>query len=338
MQMSVADPGSLNRLREMMRQYANRVLAIVTASLFIGCHQVHTTVQETTSRHETALQWVTPAVSAPRLQHRIFYSAAAGSEVSYHIYIPEIYDEEETKCFPVLFWLHGHGGGLIGIPYLAEHFDLAIRNGEMPPVLIVFPNGLFESMWCNSKDGRVPMETIVVEELVPHIDSIFRTIASREARLIEGFSMGGYGAARLGFRYHDIFGAVSILGAGPLQLEFSPSVGPSRKVLTRERVLRDVYGGDQEYFRTQSPWVLAEQNAFPLSSNSHLRIAIGECDETLDFNRDFDSRLTDLGIPHTFEVLPDIGHNTMALFNAMGDSNWEFYRNVFGENVPDFGP
>jgi len=326
----------VDRLREMIRQYANRALAIVAGLLLIGCHQAQTTAQEIASRHETTLQWVTPIVSAPRLQHCIFYSAAAESEVSYHIYIPELYDTEGTQRFPVLFWLHGHGGGLNGIPYLVKSFDLAIRAGEMPPVLIIFPNGLFESMWCNSKDGRVPMETIVVEELVPHIDSVFRTIASQDARLIEGFSMGGYGAARLGFRYHDIFGAVSILGAGPLQREFYPSIGPSGMALSRERVLRDVYGSDQEYFRTQSPWVLAEQNSFALSSNSHLRIAIGDRDETLDFNCDFSSHLTSLGIPHTFEVLPDIGHNTMALFNAMG--NWEFYRDVFCAKVPADGP
>ncbi|MCD4706791.1 MAG: hypothetical protein K8S62_03540, partial [Candidatus Sabulitectum sp.] len=68
----------------------------------------------------------------------------------------------------------------------------------------------------------------------------------------------------------------------------------------------------------------------------HLRIAIGDRDETLDFNCDFSSHLTSLGIPHTFEVLPDIGHNTMALFNAMG--NWEFYRDVFCAKVPADGP
>ena len=59
------------------------------------------------------------------------------------------------------------------------------------------------------------METIILKELVPHIDETYRTLASRQGRLIEGFSMGGYGAARLAFKHHEIFGAASILARGP---------------------------------------------------------------------------------------------------------------------------
>jgi hypothetical protein len=57
---------------------------------------------------------------------------------------------------------------------------------------------------------------------------------------------------------------------------------------------------------------------------------VGGLDETLPFNRSFDERLTGLGIPHTFAVLPGIGHNPMALINALRDANQEFYRRFFG--------
>jgi len=290
--------------------------------------------QKTVSRQAEIKQWVTPAVQAPHLRHRIFYSAAAKSNVSYHIYLPELYDIEKSRNFPVLYWLHGHGGGLKGIPHLVKHFDQAIRTGSMPPVIIVFVNGMFESMWCNSRDGSVPMETVVVKELVPHIDASFRTIASREGRLIEGFSMGGYGAGRLFFKFHNIFGAASMLAAGPLQQEFTPSLGPKVSAHARVRILKTVYGGDQEYFRIQSPWVLAKQNAAAMHDTMHLRQVIGDRDKTLEFNRDFDAHLTRIGIPHTFSVLPNLGHNTLALFSVLGKGNWEFYRSVFNAN-PD---
>jgi len=113
----------------------------------------------------TTAQWVTPVVRAPRLQFRTFDSAAAKTKVSYHLYAPKVYDAEQERRFPVLYWLHGTGGGLAGLRPLVEHFDAAIRAGKMPPLLVVFPNGLAESMWCDSKDGRVPMETVVVKEL-----------------------------------------------------------------------------------------------------------------------------------------------------------------------------
>jgi endo-1,4-beta-xylanase len=64
-------------------------------------------------------------------------------------------------------------------------------------------------MYVDWKDGSAPMETIIVKELVPHIDATYRTIATREGRLLDGYSMGGYGAARLGFKYHDLFLAVA---------------------------------------------------------------------------------------------------------------------------------
>src|SRR5439155_2864928 len=138
-------------------------------------------------------------------------SSAAGANVSYFIYTPEAYDTAKEQRFPVLYWLHGSGGGLAGVPRLVSHFDGAIRAGKIPPMLVVLPNGLASSMWCDSKDGKVPMETIVLKELLPVIDATYRTIATREGRILEGFSMGGYGAAHLGFKHPELFATISIL-------------------------------------------------------------------------------------------------------------------------------
>jgi predicted peptidase len=44
-----------------------------------------------------------------------FDSAAAKSAVSYHIYTPEVHDAETERRFPVLYWLHGSGGGLTSV-------------------------------------------------------------------------------------------------------------------------------------------------------------------------------------------------------------------------------
>jgi enterochelin esterase-like enzyme len=285
----------------------------------------------TTAPADTKSQWVLPAVNAPRVQHRTFDSAAVKTKVSYFIYTPEIYDTEKEMRFPVLYWLHGSGGGSAGVPPLAAHFDSAIRASKIAPMLVVFANGLPDGMWCDWKDGSMPMETIVMKELVPHIDATFRTIAKREGRVIEGFSMGGYGAARLGFKHHGVFGAVSILGAGPLHPEFQTvRVGPRG----RDWILQTVFGGDLEYFKAQSPWVLAEQNAAAVRGKTRIRQAIGDRDETLGFNRDFHEHLAKLEIPHSFTVLPGIPHNPMGVLDALGEANWEFYRAVFGKLDP----
>ena len=275
-------------------------------------------------------RWVLPAVAAPRVERHIFQSAAVKAKVSYFLYTPEIYGTEKERRFPVLYWLHGTGGGAQGIAPLSAFFDRAIREGKIPPMLIVFPNGLSSSMWCDSKDGAVPMETVVVKELIPHIDATFRTIAKREGRIIEGFSMGGYGAARLGFKYPDLFANISILAGGPLDLEFK---GPRATGNPKERegILQTTYGGDMEYFKTQSPWMLAEQNNATVRERTNVRVVVGADDFTAGLNRKLAAHLKQVGIPHTFTEIPQIAHSTMPLLNAHGEKNWEFYRNAFGK-------
>lgn len=275
---------------------------------------------------ESAPAWVTPEVQAPRVRRVIFESAAARTKVSYFVYVPESYDAEPLRRFPVLYWLHGTGGGLQGVAPLAARFDAAIREGRAPAMLVVFANGLATSMWADSRDGKVPMETIVTRELVPHVDATFRTIARHEGRLIEGFSMGGYGAARLGFGHPELFGAVSILSGGPLQREFkeTPRAGPQERAF----VLNTVFGGDHAWFTAQSPWVRAERNAAALRG-SRIRVVIGDADEMLAVTRAFDAHLTKVGVPHEFVVLPGVDHSPLAVLEALGDDYWRFIRRAF---------
>lgn len=272
--------------------------------------------------------WVTPAVRANRVERRTFESAAAKTTVSYHLYTPEVYDKDKERRFPVLYWLHGSSGGLPGIKPLSEFFDEAIRRENIPPMLVVFPNGLELSMWCDSKDGRVPMETVVVKELVPLIDTSFRTLAKREGRIVEGFSMGGYGAARLGFLYPDIFGKVSILAGGPLDLELQ---GPKAKgnPVGRDRILKDTFGGDLEDFKAKSPLTVVTKFAASDAVRPMVRVAVGSRDFTAELNRAFSEHLKHHKIDHDYKLVPDVGHDTKALLKGLGDANWKFYRKTF---------
>ncbi len=300
---------------------------LLTALLFSLLASPALNAQET---RELAL--VTRQVNAPRVQFQILESAAAKTKVSYHIYTPEVYDTDNERRFPVMYWLHGSGGGLQGIAPVAAWFDAAIHEGRIPPMLVVFPNGLASSMWCDSKDGSVPMETIVIRELLPHIDATFRTLATREGRIIEGFSMGGYGAARLGFKYPQLFGAVSILAGGPLDLDFA---GPraAGNPAERERILNGTFGSDLDYYRSQNPIRVAEQQADAVRGKVRVRMAVGSHDNTGPLNRAYSEHLKKLNIAHTFTIVPGLGHDTLALLKGLGDANWEFYRAALADNT-----
>jgi len=260
------------------------------------------------ARAQATVEWRTPAAVAPRVSYQAFHSPAAGTRVSLHLYVPAAHAQPGGRRYPVVYWLHGSGGGVPGILPLARLVDAAIEAGQVPPMLVVFVNGLRMGMYVDWMSGTVPMETVIVRDLVGHVDATYRTVAAREGRLLDGFSMGGYGAARLGFKFPELFGAVSIIGAGPLQA---------------------VYGGDRANFRVVSPSRHAADNAERIARESRVRMVIGDRDETYAKNEAFHEHLERLGIPHAWIVLPGVGHDPMAVLEALGDRHWAFYRAAF---------
>jgi len=287
---------------------------------------------QTTSR----LQWVTTAVKGRGVSHHSFESKAAGCRVSYHLYRPATYDRQPEARFPVVYWLHGSGGGLAGIPKVSAHFDDAIKAGKLQPCLVVFVHGMIEGMYVDWKDGSAPLESVIIKDLLPHIDGNYRTIASRDGRLLDGFSMGGYGAARLGFKYPELFGAISMMGAGPLQEDLTSGPRTSRQKAIQ--VLDKVYGGDPEYFKSVSPRSIAKKNRDKLMRGLLIRHVCGDKDETFRNNREFHEFLEQLKIPHIWTVLPGVDHNPMRTLEALGDSNWDFYRKAFQKSSVGEGP
>lgn len=268
-----------------------------------------------------SLPWVPPVVVADGVQRLVLTSAAAGTEVGCHVWTPPQYAADPNLRLPVVYWLHGSGGGESGIAVVAAQFASAIARGVLPPVLVVFPNGLANGMWCDSHDGSQPVETIVVDELVPHVERTFRTRTTRQDRLLVGFSMGGYGALRLGMRHHERFATMVSLGGGPLQPELVAT--PRADEARRLQVLRTVYGGDMVVFTRCSPWQLAEEHRESLRS-SRLLLAVGDADETLPANRSMHERLATLGIAHAWHELPGVAHDPRGVLTALGDRLWTF--------------
>lgn len=270
--------------------------------------------------------WVTPPISAPNVSQHLFASAAVGANVSYHVYLPDAYQTEPARRFPVLYWLHGSDSVLTGIAAVSAAFDSAIDAGRIPPLMVVYANGLANGMWCDAASGLQPVESMLTADLIPEVDARFRTLPEARARLVEGFSMGGYGAARMALRHPDLFGAASTLGAGPLQLEFLVEDPNLQPIEVRQRILAEVYGNSQAIFAAQSPWQLAELH--PPAPGYRLRQIIGTLDFTLGRNRDFHMHLDALGIAHQYVEVPGVGHSVPGILSVLGDAFWDFHRNA----------
>jgi enterochelin esterase-like enzyme len=148
---------------------------------------------------------------------------------------------------------------------------------------------------------------VIVRDLIPHIDNSYRTIADRSARAVEGFSMGGFGAAHLGFKYPDVFGAVSMFSAALFD-----------------------NSNDKAFLEATSPWKLVARNADAIRGRTPIRMIVGDQDSLLELNRKFDLLLDSLNIEHQFVVLPGIGHNAALLYQGLGDGAFAFYAKAWG--------
>src|SRR5262249_27221814 len=137
--------------------------------------------------------------------------------VNYLVYLPPKYNSDPHMRFPVIYMLPGLSGDCREVGPMIQKFDEAINKNQCPPLIIIAVQGIYGSFYTDAKDGGRPVESVIVKELIERVDNTFPTIPDREHRALEGFSMGGFGAAHLAFKYPELFGVVSM---------FAPLVGP----------------------------------------------------------------------------------------------------------------
>ena len=228
-----------------------------------------------------------------------------GTIASYRLYLPPDYASNMGRRYPVIYFTHGANVDSkrpITSGYVAR-IDAAIRSGVMPAVILVVIQGPNNAWWVDSPNGQLPVESVVIKDLIPHIDATYRTIPTRAARAIEGHSMGGFGALHLGFKYSDLFVAVT---------------GNSSALL----------GAGANYGEEETPLALAGKFTEKLRQQN-IRFLCGTADNLISGSRTLDARLTELNIPHQFIPVEGSPHNHDQLLAYMNFDPMEFYGKVF---------
>ncbi|MCA0755102.1 esterase family protein [Paenibacillus sp. N4] len=152
-----------------------------------------------------------------------------------NVYLPAGYDSNDKAVrYNVLYLLHGVGGdqyewlssnGKVDERFIICHlFDNLIANGDIDPLIIVFPNGRSAHDWTDTSFtsegtnmlGFYYFDYELRYDLIPFIESNYKTYANitdttpegirynRTHRAIAGLSMGGMQALNLilgGYRY-----------------------------------------------------------------------------------------------------------------------------------------
>jgi S-formylglutathione hydrolase FrmB len=126
-----------------------------------------------------------------------------------YVYLPPGYTPE--KKYPLGIFLHGATQDeQFFLEQPLELFDKAIACGELPPVVLVAPDGsimgrpsLFNSAswWANSRAGN--FEDYLMHDVWNFVMENFSIHPEREAHALFGVSMGGCGAYAHAMKYKD---------------------------------------------------------------------------------------------------------------------------------------
>jgi S-formylglutathione hydrolase FrmB len=155
-------------------------------------------------------------------------------------------------------------------------------------------------------------ESYILKELIPEVQSRYRTIEARYGRAIAGLSMGGYGALKFGLKSPSTFvfaGSMSgAVGVTRLSEKETGSSGWAKSM--------QLFGPpDSETRKANDPFQIINQLAAGrISSLPFFYLDCGTEDSPLiaPYNRELAALMSEKKIPHEYRELP-------------GDHSWAYW-------------
>jgi enterochelin esterase-like enzyme len=207
-----------------------------------------------------------------KIERQQLRSRSMGRSEAFRIYTPACYSQQAGRRYPVVYLLHGgeHNEEHWDDVGVDDAADALIAAGHIPPLLIVLPDGGQD--FGPLRGSPPPFAGYLHDELIPHIDASYRTLADRADRAIGGISYGAAWALLLAARYPASFSAV---GAHSPAIGTFNGIYPDAQALCAQqpRVYVDV--GDRDALRRPAAAMHAAldqagcPNEFHVSAGSH---------------------------------------------------------------------
>ncbi|MFO0813241.1 MAG: alpha/beta hydrolase-fold protein [Gemmatales bacterium] len=153
------------------------------------------------------------------VRSRWYQSTVTGKPRRIMVYTPPGYDADPTRKYPVLYLQHGGGEDETGWSkqgHMNFILDNLIADKKAVPMIVVMEKGYAARANATPPapgqgrgDGGA-FEDVVIKDLIPMIDSTYRTLTDRDNRAIAGLSMGSGQAMQIGMNHLDTF---SVIGA-----------------------------------------------------------------------------------------------------------------------------
>jgi enterochelin esterase-like enzyme len=153
------------------------------------------------------------------VQQILFPSKSTNSSRRAYVYTPPGYENDRSKKYPVLYLQHGWGEDETAWSNQGHAnliMDNLIAEGKTNPFIIVMAYGMTnEVKWGKMKDFKIDaFQTVLVDELIPYVDTHFRTIAKQSNRAMAGLSMGGMETHTITLNKPEVFSYYALLSGG----------------------------------------------------------------------------------------------------------------------------
>lgn len=140
-----------------------------------------------------------------------------------YVYFPAEYGAYPEKRYPVFILRHGGGedeSGWVEQGFANFIMDNLIAEKKAVPMIVVMDWGQAPvpgmAVHIPSTPPRQEIFDVTMQELIPMIDSTYRTIPDREHRAMAGLSMGSVQTLYIGLQNLDSFSALGIFSRRPM--------------------------------------------------------------------------------------------------------------------------
>jgi enterochelin esterase-like enzyme len=125
------------------------------------------------------------------VEHVVPRGSSFGVHGDYSIYLPPGYGQDPERRYPVVYLLHGGSDSDSFFLELGvrQAMDAALAAGTVGPMILVMPDA--GPMFEGDGSAGTTFGDYVADELVPDVDSRWRTVPERAGRAIGGISLGG---------------------------------------------------------------------------------------------------------------------------------------------------
>lgn len=159
----------------------------------------------------TSSRWISPRTVEADISTVFVAPIAVNGPHRIRITLPSSYESVGANVrYPVVYLLHGGAGGSAAQWTSGGGAAEAITAGKQ--VIVVMADGGkvgWFTNWIDQSRGAQRWADFYLQQVIPWVDTNFRTVAARNGRAIAGLSMGGYGAVRLAQDRPDLFASVA---------------------------------------------------------------------------------------------------------------------------------